>query len=85
MMLFCSVLLFECRGLAVGRYPIQGFESNVKAGIRHILPNLLNKALVWLPEIGGTLLCGTILWLQQSGEERRGEERRGEERRGKRH
>jgi len=70
--LFCSVLLFECRGLAVGRYPIQGFESNVKAVIRHFLPCLLNQTLVWLLESGGTLLCDVMLWLQQSGEERRG-------------
>jgi hypothetical protein len=41
-MLCCSVLFFECRVLAVGRYPIKGFEPNVKAGIRHFLTNLLN-------------------------------------------
>ena len=65
--LFCSVLLFECMGLAVVRYPVQGFEPNVKAGIRHFLTNLLNKTLVRLPESGGTLFCGAMLWLQQSG------------------
>lgn len=57
----------------MGRYPIHGFEPNVKAGITHFLTNLLNKTLVCLPESGRMLLCGAMLWLQQSG--RRGEER----------
>ena len=64
----CSVLLLECRGLAVGRYRIQRFEPNIKAGIRHFLKNLLlNGILIWWPESGGTLFCGAILWLQQFG------------------
>ena len=71
--LFYSLPLFECRGFAVARYQIQGFEPNIKAGIRPFLTNLLNKILVRLPESGGTLFCGAMLWLQQSG--RRGEER----------
>ena len=49
--LFCSVLLLECRGLVVGRYPIQGFEPNVKTGIRHFLTNLLKKIWVWMPHV----------------------------------
>jgi hypothetical protein len=70
---FCTVPLFECRLLAFSRYQIQGSESNVKLGIGHFLKNLLNRLLIWRPERVGTLFCGAMLWLQQSGS--RGEEK----------